>query len=304
MLTMTIKKHHTHKHHTLIELDHTMAQGNKISVLRKMFGLGNKKPENSYMVPQNSKINLEQKPGFKEHIANLKENNYDRSAMNKCPHCENMAKNFLYLESLIRNNCDKNPKCNLCQSSLKYLQYVNRNIMQVFGNFDSIVQAARVFSTQVPPSPKYSVKKPQPKEVKSMRSEGGALVNVQKSTKSLKAIKSQKSKKSIKSSKSGKSLTKAKSRNTTGTKSRIGHGKMVLKSKFKPKPPKSSKLAKQLNKVVRSASQYQNLRAMRSKLANKAKKPKKQRTNPVPTSINWSLLKRNMPKRTKPIVVY
>ncbi|XP_017856416.1 PREDICTED: uncharacterized protein LOC108609193 [Drosophila arizonae] len=276
-----------------------MAQGNQISVLRKMFGLGKKKPENSYIVPQNSKINLDNKPAFKEHIANLKENNYDRTIMNKCPHCENMAKNFLYLESLIRNNCDKNPKCSLCQSSLKYLQYVNRNIMQVFGNFDSIVQAARVFSTQVPPSPKYSVRKPPPKEEKSGRSEGGAHLSAQKSTKSLKPIKSQKSKKSIKSSKSGKALPKSKTKTSAGAKSHTSHGKMVLKSKFKSKPAKSPKLSKQLNKVVRSASQYQNLRVMRSKVPTKTLKAKKQRGTTAPTSINWSLLKRNMPKHTK-----
>lgn len=263
-----------------------------------MFGLGKKRPENSYIVPQNSKMNLENKPAYKDHVTNLKENNYDRNVMNKCPHCENMAKNFLYLESLIRNNCDKNPKCSLCQSSLKYLQYVNRNIMQVFGNFDSIVQAARVFSTQVPPTPKYTVKKPPSKDEKSARSEGGAHLVAQKSRKSLKPVKSQKSKKSIKSSKSGKTLTKSKAKTAASTKSRTGHGKMVLKSKYKSKPTKSAKLSKQLNKVVRSASQYQNLRSMRSKLATKAHKTKKQRSTASPTSINWSLLKRNMPTKS------
>ncbi|KAH8417877.1 hypothetical protein KR222_007543 [Zaprionus bogoriensis] len=271
-----------------------------------MFGFDKKKAANSYIVPQNSTVNLEQKKsGFREQIANLKENHYDRTSMNKCPHCENMAKNFLYLESLIRNNCDKNQKCSLCQSSLKYLQYVNRNIMQVFGNFDSIVQAARVFSSQAPPVPKYSVKA---RPTGSGRAQGGAVLNAQKSAKTLKSVKSQKSKKSlksIKSNKSGKNVAKPKPKSKTPVKSRIPHGKMVLKSKYKSKAGKSSlKLNKQLSKVVRSASQYQNLHSIRSKLISKAKKQKKQRVLPPPTSINWSLLKRNMPRRAKPLGVY
>ncbi|KAL7731231.1 hypothetical protein ACLKA6_014418 [Drosophila palustris] len=275
-----------------------------------MFGFDKKKnTANSYIVPQNSTIKLEQnQTAIKEHIANLKENHYERNNMNKCPHCENMAKNFLYLESLIRNNCDKNQKCSLCQSSLKYLQYVNRNIMQVFGNFDSIVQAARVFSSQAPPTPKYSVKKPQEQQQQqqqqqqqTVRARGGALVHPQKSAKTLKSVKSQKSKKSLKSikaSKSGKSVSKSnKNKRKTATKSHTGHGKMVLKSKFKSKP---AKLTSQLSKVVRSASQYQNLHSIRSKLTS-SKKQKKQRLQPPPTSINWNLLKRNLPRRIKPI---
>lgn len=270
-----------------------------------MFGFDKKKTTNSYIVPQNSSIKLEQKQtGIKEHIANLKENHYERNNMNKCPHCENMAKNFLYLESLIRNNCDKNQKCSLCQSSLKYLQYVNRNIMQVFGNFDSIVQAARVFSTQAPPTPKYSVKKPQEQQQQPIRSRGGAIVHPQRSAKTLKSVKSQKSKKSLKSikaSKSGKSVSKSnKNKRKTATKSHTSHGKMVLKSKYKSKPANTIKLTNQISKVVRSASQYQNLRAIHSKLT-KSKKQKKQRLLPPPTSINWNLLKRNLPRRIKPI---
>ncbi|KAH8388260.1 hypothetical protein KR093_002300 [Drosophila rubida] len=282
-----------------------------------MFGFDKKKTANSYIVPQNSAAKLEQKPNtdLKEHIANIKENHYERNNMNKCPHCENMAKNFLYLESLIRNNCDKNQKCSLCQSSLKYLQYVNRNIMQVFGNFDSIVQAARVFSSQAPPTPKYAVKKPQIQHQQiqhpqGVRAKGGALLHAQKSAKSLKGVKSQKSKKSIKSiksSKSGKIASKSsKNKSKTASKSRghIGHGKMVLKSKYKSKPAKTSRLSKQMsNKVVRSASQYQNLHAIRSKMTAKSRKQKKQRLHAQPISINWNLLKRNMPRRMKTIGV-
>ncbi|KAH8312215.1 hypothetical protein KR044_009825 [Drosophila immigrans] len=269
-----------------------------------MFGFDKKKTANSCIVPQNSAAKLEQK----QHVASLKENHYERDNMNKCPHCENMAKNFLYLESLIRNNCDKNQKCSLCQSSLKYLQYVNRNIMQVFGNFDSIVRAARVFSSHAPPTPKYAVKTPQiaqQPQQQAVRAKGGALLKALKSAKSLKAVKSQKSKKSIKSSKSGKSVSFKSNKNKSKTskgRGHIGHGKMVLKSKFKSKPAKSApKLAKQMSKVVRSASQYQNLRSIRSKLSGKSKKQKKlqHRIHPQPVSINWNLLKRNMPKRVK-----
>ncbi|ALC45570.1 CG3330 [Drosophila busckii] len=269
----------------------TPVKVNKISVLHKMFGLAKKKAVNSYIVPQNSTINLEQKPGLRDHINNLTENTYDRNAMNKCPHCENMAKNFLYLESLIRNNCDKHQKCSLCQSSLKYLQYVNRNIMQVFGNFDSIVQAARVFSTQAPPAPKYAVRKQADKQL-SQRAEGGAVVGSQKSSKSLKSQKSKKSLKSQQSLKSGKSKSKSKA----GLKSHTGHGKMVLKSKYKQK---ANKLASHLSKVVRSVSQHKSLHPVRSKLKKHhgMKSMKSKRHAAPPTSINWSLLKRNLPKR-------
>ncbi|XP_062124150.1 uncharacterized protein LOC133837416 [Drosophila sulfurigaster albostrigata] len=297
-----------------------MPEVNKISVLRKMFGFDKKKTANSYIVPQNSAAKLEQKSTsnnnnkdpLKEQVENLKENHYERSNMNKCPHCENMAKNFLYLESLIRNNCDKNQKCSLCQSSLKYLQYVNRNIMQVFGNFDSIVQAARVFASQSPPTPKYAVKKPQIQEPQQqqqgVRAQGGALLPAQKSAKLLKAVKSQKSKKSMKSSKSAKSVSKSNKNMNKNKKSKIasksrvhiaGRGKMVLKSKYKSKAAgKSGKLSRQISKVVRSASQYQNLHSSKSK-----KLKTKQRVHPQPTSINWNLLKRNMPKRMKALGV-
>lgn len=282
---------------------------NKISVLRKMFGFDKKKAANSCIVPNNSTVNIEhKKSGFREQLANIKENHYERN-MSTCPHCENMAKNFLYLESLIRNNSDKNAKCSLCQSSLKYLQYVNRNIMQVFGNFDSIVQAARVFSSQSPVMPKYEVK-PKLKAAAS-RATGGAIIPSMKSSKNLKTVKSQKSKRSLKtinSSKSSKSIGKAKGKQQKlASKSHSGHGKLVLKSKYRAKGGKSSgsgKLNKKLSKVVRSASQYQHLHSVRSKLADKGKKHKKQRNLPQPTSINWSLLKRNMPSRIKPISVH
>ncbi|EDW80853.1 uncharacterized protein Dwil_GK11338 [Drosophila willistoni] len=314
-----------------------------------MIGLDKKKPAKDYVVPNNSAFNLQQKSGTADPpISQVLENttsngnNMNNSSNSKCPHCENMAKNFLYLESLIRNNSDKGEqKCMLCASSLKYLQYVNRNIMQVFGNTDSIVKAARSFSKQPPPALKYSVatpqqQQPQPQQQMSQkqlvqRAKGGAVITKQKSAKNLKpktatttktktktttttaksvvkslksnrSSKSLKSLKSVKSAKSSKSLHKTKGKsntlNSAGSKNKFGHGKMQLKRKFRV--PKQISHAK----MTRSASQYHSLGIIRSKLANKAKKQKqlatKKRNNDAqPTSINWKLLKRNLPKRFK-----
>ncbi|XP_068157572.1 uncharacterized protein [Drosophila tropicalis] len=323
---------------------------NKISVLRKMIGLDKKKPAKDYVVPNNSAFNLQQKTGTADPpISQVLENttsngnninNSSNMSNSKCPHCENMAKNFLYLESLIRNNSDKGEhKCNLCASSLKYLQYVNRNIMQVFGNTDSIAKAARSFSKQPPPALKYLVAKPQqqqpqPQQQMSQkqlvqRAKGGAVITKQKSAKSLKpkaatttktktttttaksvvkslksnrSSKSLKSLKSVKSAKSSKSLHKTKGKSNSpksaGSKNKIGHGKMQLKRKFRmPKIISHTRM-------TRSASQYHSLGIIRSKLANKAKKQKqlairKRNKDAQPTSINWQLLKRNLPKRHK-----
>lgn len=124
----------------------------KISVLRTMIGLG-EEIEPHFIVPQNSISNIRQKMGLTEPTGITStqmptliplENSLrsTQPATVKCPHCENMAKNFLYLESLIRNNYNSKSQCSLCYSSLKYLQYVNKSIMQVFANFESIVNAA------------------------------------------------------------------------------------------------------------------------------------------------------------------
>ncbi|XP_011205355.2 uncharacterized protein LOC105227624 [Bactrocera dorsalis] len=125
----------------------------KISVLRTMIGLG-EEIEPHFIVPQNSISNIRQKMGLSERTdaqmpTLIPLENSLRStqpATVKCPHCESMAKNFLYLESLIRNNYNPKSQCGLCYSSLKYLQYVNKSIMQVFGNFESIVNAANTFT--------------------------------------------------------------------------------------------------------------------------------------------------------------
>ncbi|XP_067628147.1 uncharacterized protein [Eurosta solidaginis] len=125
----------------------------KISVLRTMAGLG-EEIEPHFIVPQNSITNIRQKMGpgdqrTTQMPALIPLENSIRStqpATVKCPHCENMAKNFLYLESLIRNNYNTKSQCGLCYSSLKYLQYVNKSIMQVFGSFESIAQAAKAFT--------------------------------------------------------------------------------------------------------------------------------------------------------------
>ncbi|XP_016987783.2 uncharacterized protein LOC108050569 [Drosophila rhopaloa] len=304
---------------------------NKISVLRKMIGLQKKRPTaGDYVVPNNSALNLQHKPGVYDPTPNAMEKS------TKCRYCENMAKNFLYLESLIRNNkdSDKSPKCSLCNSSLKYLEYVNRNIRQVFGNFDAIVQADRALAAKPAMMPKYSVAPP-PEKV-DLRSKGGAIVSLQRSAKSLrskttslkpktkakaKGVKGQKSLKSLKSHKSAKSLKSTKSTKSgkslksalkhskspkglaksksVGPKSQISHGKMILKRKFRNKV--AGKLAGA--KVVRSVSQYRSLGSARSKLSKgpSHKKLAKQRSTGPPTSINWQLLKRNLPRRPTPV---
>ncbi|XP_011181080.2 uncharacterized protein LOC105211382 [Zeugodacus cucurbitae] len=128
----------------------------KISVLRTMIGLG-EEIEPHFIVPQNSISNIRQKMGLSERTGITStptptliplENSLrsTQPATVKCPHCESMAKNFLYLESLIRNNYNPKSQCGLCYSSLKYLQYVNKSIMQVFGNFESIANAANTFT--------------------------------------------------------------------------------------------------------------------------------------------------------------
>ncbi|XP_043654639.1 uncharacterized protein LOC122620992 [Drosophila teissieri] len=297
-----------------------------------MIGLQKKRPAaGDYVVPNNSVLNLQQKPGLYDRTPNQMEKT------TKCRYCENMAKNFLYLESLIRNNKDNDKsqaKCSLCSSSLKYLEYVNRNIRQVFGNFDAIVQADRALQSKPAMMPKYSVG-PAP-ETTDPRSKGGAIVTQQKSAKSLKSkslkslksktkekgLKSQKSLKTLKARKSSKSLKSAKSTKSTKSgksqkssfklskkspakpksaspRSQISHGKMILKRKFRNKV--ASKLAG--NKVVRSVSQYRALSSARSKLSKGSshKKLVKQRAAPPPTSINWQLLKRNLPKRPNPV---
>lgn len=124
---------------------------NKISVLNKIIGLDEElHTDDLYKVPQNSTTNMSVKLGLSEpQILENSQKNKKFLPTCKCPHCENMAKNFLYLESLIRSNCKAQNNCNVCQSSLQYLQYVNRNILKVFGNFDSVVQAAQAFGHNV-----------------------------------------------------------------------------------------------------------------------------------------------------------
>lgn len=298
-----------------------------------MIGLQKKRlSPGDYVVPNNSVLNLPQKTGLYNPTPNaMDQSPKAQGADGKCRYCENMAKNFLYLESLIRNNGDKGEKkCALCNSSLKYLEYVNRNIRQVFGNFDAIVQADRALAAKPATFPKYSVAAPAEKV--DPRAKGGAIVSAQKSIKSLKskiaslkaknkslekmkAFRGQKSLKSLKSSRSTKSSKSLKSSKLTkalkseksapklaksgskamrkglaksksfGQKSQTSHGKMVLKRKFR---------GKGAPKVVRSVSEYRNLGASRSKLSKGPKKMAKQRP---PTSINWRLLKQNLPRR-------
>ncbi|EDV43902.2 uncharacterized protein Dana_GF18711 [Drosophila ananassae] len=337
---------------------------NKISVLPKMIGLQKKRPAPAaeYVVPNNSVLNLPHRPGLYDPTPNSMEKNDGRkgvtsggAATSKCRYCENMAKNFLYLESLIRNNGEKGSSghktCSLCNSSLKYLEYVNRNIRQVFGDFDSIVQADRALAAKPAMMPKYSVGPPPTlqqatQDKADSRARGGAVLSPQKSTRSVKpksvlpkskskekplksgkgqkslkslkslkshktkekAIKGMKGQKSLKSLKSHKSLKSLKSSKSTKSarsqrksaprsKGGSGHGKMVLKRKFRSGKVGGKSAS---GKVVRSVSQYHNLGSVRSKLSKGAslKKLVKQRSQgPPPASINWRLLKRNLPKR-------
>lgn len=122
-----------------------LEKNNKISVLNKMIGNEMNTDPPPYVVPQNSENNLRPHMCINDMQSTEKLSRCFPMTTTKCEHCENMAKNFLYLESLIRTNYDSSHNCKLCYSSLQYLQYVNKNIMEVFGNFDSIVEAAKAF---------------------------------------------------------------------------------------------------------------------------------------------------------------
>ncbi|XP_022216177.1 uncharacterized protein LOC111070141 [Drosophila obscura] len=318
----------------------------KISVLRKMIGLDKKKPAKDYVVPNNSVQNM-QKPGFYDPTINATDTQLSGAMSHKCPYCENLAKNFLYLESLIRNNTESTHKCSVCNASLKYLEHVNRNVRQVFGNFESVAKADRALNATPPMLPKYSVTPiaqratggavlAAPKTLKRSKSKSKP-VKGQKSSKSLKSLKSMKSLKTIKSgklnkalksAKSGRNLGKSKHQLKTGPGIATGRGKMVLKRKYRKtaiKPPggkmssgvsqyrglaagrskmaaSRSKMAASRSKLVASRSKMaasrSKMAASHSKLgAAKQRKQSKKRSDAVPTSINWKLLKKNLPKR-------
>ncbi|SPP80620.1 uncharacterized protein LOC117582909 [Drosophila guanche] len=304
---------------------------NKISVLRKMIGLDKKKTAKDCIVPNNSAQNI-QKPGLYDPTSNATDPMLSGIMTHNCPYCENLAKNFLYLESLIRNNTESAHKCSVCHASLKYLEHVNRNVRQVFGNSESLVKADRALNTTPPMLPKYSV------TPMAQRASGGAVLSpqkslktlkksksktksakVQKSAKSLKSLKSLKTiktagkalSKALKSSKSGKSLGKSKQQLKTGSTIQTGRGKMVLKRKYRKAAIKAPGLAAGRFKIAASRSKMaasrSKMSASRSKTAashsklghkgaSKQKLPKK-RSEAVPMSINWKLLKKNLPKR-------
>ncbi|XP_065359920.1 uncharacterized protein LOC135953833 [Calliphora vicina] len=120
-----------------------------------MIGLGEEVVADPfYTVPQNSTTNVNQKLELHElqPLENSTKNVKQKNC--QCPHCENMAKNFLYLESLIRSNHNASNNCNVCHSSLQYLEYVNKSIMKVFGNFDAVAQAAKAFGHNIKPKTK------------------------------------------------------------------------------------------------------------------------------------------------------
>uniref|UniRef100_A0A1A9ZHF4 Uncharacterized protein n=1 Tax=Glossina pallidipes TaxID=7398 RepID=A0A1A9ZHF4_GLOPL len=59
-----------------------------------------------------------------------------------CSDCENMARNFLYLQSLISRNCFPNKRCDVCSSALDYLQFVNEHLKTIFGSIGSVMEDA------------------------------------------------------------------------------------------------------------------------------------------------------------------
>ncbi|KAI9578288.1 hypothetical protein GQX74_015174 [Glossina fuscipes] len=59
-----------------------------------------------------------------------------------CSDCENMARNFLYLQSLISSNCLPTKRCDVCSSALDYLQFVNEHLKTIFGSIGSVMEDA------------------------------------------------------------------------------------------------------------------------------------------------------------------
>ncbi|XP_037949775.1 uncharacterized protein LOC119680847 [Teleopsis dalmanni] len=179
--------------------------------LRKMSTKSKLSPDvDTVLVPRNSPINAALGP---QRIPNTNEPVFPT----KCWHCENMAKNFLYLESLIRANFNEKCKCQTCSNSLKYLEFVNRNIKKYFGNFDSIVEVAKAFQgerTDDSEEPVEIIVKKPVKSKKRARNKSG-----EKSTKSTNenvASKTKSKKEEKKSSiKKSKSIKKVNVKNST-----------------------------------------------------------------------------------------
>jgi len=131
-----------------------LERDSKILLPRRQSGLSKNQKEKNLVVPDNSLSQISAYRGtginpFNQttipNMAPIDMKICSENEQTKCQHCENMAKNFLYLESLIRNNCKKD-RCSVCASTLKYLNYVNRSIKSVFGNYDPIVKTANAFA--------------------------------------------------------------------------------------------------------------------------------------------------------------
>ncbi|KAI9578289.1 hypothetical protein GQX74_015175 [Glossina fuscipes] len=114
-------------------------------------------------IPKNFAINSCQQMDVNCAQSSVKEGNVSpirKESDVKCSGCENMAKNFLYLQSLISTNYVPNKRCDVCYSALQYLQYVNENLVKVFGNFDSVAEAGKAFANLGNNCEKQKVAKP------------------------------------------------------------------------------------------------------------------------------------------------
>lgn len=83
-----------------------------------------------YVVPQNSLTDFRQRGGLCEP---QQVDNFQKVAKPglKCRHCANIAQHLIHLEYLIRSNYKNELSCNLCNSTLNYLQHANRNIAEI-----------------------------------------------------------------------------------------------------------------------------------------------------------------------------
>lgn len=107
-----------------------LEKNNKINLFNEMFGKG-RRENTHYVVPQNSTTDFRQKGGLCETqpVETLKKTLLKTCL--KCPQCANIAQHLIHLENLIRTKYKNEYNCNLCNSTLNYLQNVNRSIADV-----------------------------------------------------------------------------------------------------------------------------------------------------------------------------
>uniref|UniRef100_A0A1B0BQK7 Uncharacterized protein n=1 Tax=Glossina palpalis gambiensis TaxID=67801 RepID=A0A1B0BQK7_9MUSC len=132
-----------------------------ISNLDKKANAATKETIELPFIPKNFAINSCQQMDVNCAQSSVKEGSVSPEESDvKCSGCENMAKNFLYLQSLISTNYVPNKRCDVCYSALQYLQYVNENLVKVFGNFDSVAEAGKAFANLGNNCEKQKVAKP------------------------------------------------------------------------------------------------------------------------------------------------